>query len=735
MSSGIGTLSIDLVAKLAQFEADMGKAARASEKTAQQIDASLGTIKAGFAALAGAVSVSALVSTFQAIVDGADDLGKLSQRTGIAVETLGGLGYAATLAGGDVHTVTDAADKLNRTLAEAASGEKLASEAFKALGISAKDAAGNTKSVDVAFAEIADKFASYADGPEKVAIAMRLFGKAGAEQIVLLNGGGDAIRRQSEYYQQHSGVTKELTKRSEEFNDTLTNIGLISSSVGTRITAALLPGLQSVATGLLRVQEEGKGFGDVGENIKLVFDAVAKGAASAAYATSVAGYKLQGLVAYVENFFTTDKGRDTRFRAISEMVEADVDRASAQLAKFLQQIDSGLPSRLYDRSAERLKRQSGDPGLPKLRAPGLPSSTSGAEVAKLDSAYQSFISSIRERVAAQEQEIQLGRAATEAEKLRIKFVDELGDKFKSLSVERQVDIDAQIHQLEVGEKLLQQRKRSVEAYQLEVEAQAELAASDVARSKAYEAISVAVSDYGRAVEEETQFLQLQQQLAGRSEQDRAIAIAQYRIQLDLKKRIEEIDRNEGLDASGRAALTARAQAAALQAQQNVIGQAALDSSKALADSIEEGILTGFRNGNSAADLFLRELQAQFAKTVLRPLIQPIAEVGSSLISSGLKSLAASIGIPSFDGGGYTGSGPRSGGLDGKGGQLGIFHPNETVIDHTKGQRGGALTFAPVYQVQIDSRSDRMQVQADMYRLIQKNNAEWHEELRRNYWYS
>lgn len=38
---------------------------------------------------------------------------------------------------------------------------------------------------------------------------------------------------------------------------------------------------------------------------------------------------------------------------------------------------------------------------------------------------------------------------------------------------------------------------------------------------------------------------------------------------------------------------------------------------------------------------------------------------------------------SFDGGGFTGYGPRSGGLDGKGGFLSVMHPNETVIDHTK----------------------------------------------------
>lgn len=41
---------------------------------------------------------------------------------------------------------------------------------------------------------------------------------------------------------------------------------------------------------------------------------------------------------------------------------------------------------------------------------------------------------------------------------------------------------------------------------------------------------------------------------------------------------------------------------------------------------------------------------------------------------------------SFDGGGYTGSGARSGGLDGKGGFLAMLHPRETVIDHTRNQR-------------------------------------------------
>ncbi|WP_406646844.1 phage tail tape measure protein [Aliisedimentitalea scapharcae] len=42
------------------------------------------------------------------------------------------------------------------------------------------------------------------------------------------------------------------------------------------------------------------------------------------------------------------------------------------------------------------------------------------------------------------------------------------------------------------------------------------------------------------------------------------------------------------------------------------------------------------------------------------------------------------GYPSFDGGGFTGYAPRSGGLDGKGGFMAMLHPQETVIDHANG---------------------------------------------------
>ena len=59
----------------------------------------------------------------------------------------------------------------------------------------------------------------------------------------------------------------------------------------------------------------------------------------------------------------------------------------------------------------------------------------------------------------------------------------------------------------------------------------------------------------------------------------------------------------------------------------------------------------------------------------------------------------------FDGGGYTGSGPRSGGLDGKGGFMAMLHPRETVVDHTKGQSTGGTVVNQTFNISANTSDD------------------------------
>ena len=75
-------------------------------------------------------------------------------------------------------------------------------------------------------------------------------------------------------------------------------------------------------------------------------------------------------------------------------------------------------------------------------------------------------------------------------------------------------------------------------------------------------------------------------------------------------------------------------------------------------------------------------------------------------------------IQSFDGGGYTGNGPRSGGLDGKGGFMAMVHPRETIIDHTKQKGGGgkpeiSFTAQVVVESQAGMSPEESRAQGEM----------------------
>lgn len=93
-------------------------------------------------------------------------------------------------------------------------------------------------------------------------------------------------------------------------------------------------------------------------------------------------------------------------------------------------------------------------------------------------------------------------------------------------------------------------------------------------------------------------------------------------------------------------------------------------------AIENTFMTAIRDGGSFGRL-LEKLAADLAYMIVQQqIIAPIAKAAGGWLA----------GLFSFDGGGYTGAGTRSGGVDGKGGFYAVLHPDETVVDHTKGQQ-------------------------------------------------
>ena len=108
-----------------------------------------------------------------------------------------------------------------------------------------------------------------------------------------------------------------------------------------------------------------------------------------------------------------------------------------------------------------------------------------------------------------------------------------------------------------------------------------------------------------------------------------------------------------------------------------------DKLRDFTDGLDE-IAGKLLEGKNGIRDFVRSALSEFAKFQLSQGLR--MALGMPLQKSGGGFLGSLLGgLLSFDGGGDTPNGPRAGGVDGKGGFPAILHPNETVIDHTKGR--------------------------------------------------
>jgi hypothetical protein len=187
----------------------------------------------------GRAAFNATVGLTQAAIDQADNMGKLSEKLGIAVEDLSGFKVAAELSDVSMETFATAAGILNKHLAQG-------SDVLKAAGIDATDTQG-------AMEQLADVFEELPKGPIKTALAMEVFGRGGREMIPVLNKGSAAIREQMELAKQLGAVYgTELAGASERFNDTMKLVQIGITGLGFTIAEAALPGLQAAADAMLK---------------------------------------------------------------------------------------------------------------------------------------------------------------------------------------------------------------------------------------------------------------------------------------------------------------------------------------------------------------------------------------------------------------------------------------------------------------------------------------------------
>lgn len=166
-----------------------------------------------------------------------------------------------------------------------------------------------------------------------------------------------------------------------------------------------------------------------------------------------------------------------------------------------------------------------------------------------------------------------------------------------------------------------------------------------------------------------------------------------------------------------------------QAKQN-LDQAILSSTTQLAGNIA-GVVADMagRQSDAYRIAFLAQQGFAIATSIINTQMAAVAALAPPPIGLGpvagvpyaatIEALgAANIGViaaqtlvgvaQSYDGGGFTGYGSRSGGIDGKGGFPAILHPNETVIDHTRGQGMGGGVVINIVNAPQGTRTETRQ---------------------------
>jgi|GEM_PF-5304670 len=206
-----------------------------------------GALKGVGLALAGSLSAERLVSMTVETVKAQDAMGKLAQATGLSVESISAYSYAAQISGSNTQALSVGVRALSKNILEAQRAGSEASLVFRSIGVSTKDAEGKLRSTEQILADIADRFASYEEGPAKVDLATRLFGRSGNELIPLLNQGSAGMARLSEEARKAGIVlSSDMVAAAARVNDGLERLSARAEGVKNRIVAGLLPALEDV---------------------------------------------------------------------------------------------------------------------------------------------------------------------------------------------------------------------------------------------------------------------------------------------------------------------------------------------------------------------------------------------------------------------------------------------------------------------------------------------------------
>lgn len=493
-SKSLGTLTLDLVARIGGFEAGLGKAEKEAKRRADAIekafDGAFTAITAGFAAVAaaGTAALAAVNQQADAIANYQD----LAEKIGDTAVSIATLQQAATVSGVALDTVAAASVKLTASLSKTDDESKAVGQAIQALGLefqAFKDLSP-VEQIDA----VAKALAGFQDGAEKTAVAVALFGKSGAELLPFLNDLGDQTER-------NTLLTAEQIQQADEYTKATARLKAEFDAFIQQQASQFIPVLSDVQRILAEVAKNEEVVQAATAAVKLAIDAAVVAfqaivivASDVIFTFKAVGREIGAIAAQLTALAQLDLNG---FRAISNAVKEDGVRARSELDKFQKQIMSiGQPAYMDDEVRRLMGRSAANSSTrPRLNISGLSGSSgqsgaggrrSGGGSSSVSEA-QRYLESLQKQLERTQEltvseqvlkDIQMGRLGVVSEAQQAALLDVAGqiDASKQLAAQEKERQKAEAEALKerealmsAGKQLFLETRTAVEEYSMEMD--------------------------------------------------------------------------------------------------------------------------------------------------------------------------------------------------------------------------------------------------------------------------
>ncbi len=269
----------------------------------------------------GAGIVTPLLGAAKVFADMGSDLDDMSQRTGVSVEALSELGFAAEQSGSDLGTLENGLRRMQKLVGDAARGLGSANEAFARLGLPADDLAKLTP--EEQFKLIADRLSQIEDPTLRAAIAMEVFGRSGTNLLPLMQDGAAGIEElQQQARDLGLTMSTEDAQAAAAFGDAMDMLWSVLKKAVFTIGSALAPVLMQVVETMTRAATSVSAW--IAENKELVATVFRIGVAVAAGGAALValGAAISGLGVVLGAIGTAITGAGAAIGALGSMLAA-----------------------------------------------------------------------------------------------------------------------------------------------------------------------------------------------------------------------------------------------------------------------------------------------------------------------------------------------------------------------------------------------------------------------------